>query len=52
MNASLSRRRIVQATGAALATAALPALAQSGWPSRPPLRCPQARCKPGTTWRA
>ena len=35
MNASLSRRRIVQATGAALATAALPALAQSGWPSRP-----------------
>lgn len=35
MNASFSRRRIVQATGAALATAALPALAQSGWPSRP-----------------
>ena len=35
MNASLSRRRIVQAAGAALATAALPALAQSGWPSRP-----------------
>ncbi len=35
MNASLSRRRIVQATGAALASAALPALAQSGWPSRP-----------------
>ena len=35
MNASLSRRRIVQATGAALATAALPALAQSGWPNRP-----------------
>ena len=35
MNASLSRRRIVQATGAALASAALPALAQSGWPNRP-----------------
>lgn len=35
MNASLSRRRIVQATGAALAAAALPALAQSGWPNRP-----------------
>ena len=31
----LSRRRLVQATGAALASAALPALAQTSWPSRP-----------------
>ena len=35
MSASLSRRSLVQATGAALASAALPALAQASWPSRP-----------------
>src|SRR3989344_1152859 len=35
MNATFSRRRIVQATGAALASAALPALAQTAWPSKP-----------------
>ena len=35
MSTSLSRRKIVQATGAALAAAALPALAQSAWPNRP-----------------
>jgi len=35
MNASLSRRRVVQAAGAALASAALPALAQTAWPSKP-----------------
>ena len=35
MSTFLSRRRLVQATGAALASAALPALAQTSWPSRP-----------------
>ena len=35
MSTFLSRRRLVQATGAALAGAALPALAQTSWPSRP-----------------
>ena len=35
MTTFLSRRRLVQATGAALASAALPALAQTSWPSRP-----------------
>ena len=35
MSTFLSRRRLVQVTGAALAGAALPALAQTSWPSRP-----------------
>ena len=35
MSTFLSRRRLVQATGAALASAALPALAQTSGPSRP-----------------
>ena len=35
MTTFLSRRRLVQATGAALASAVLPALAQTSWPSRP-----------------
>ena len=46
MSTFLSRRRLVQATGAALASAALPALAQTSWPSRPirpPIRPPIRR---------